>query len=193
MHLVQEEDLIRKIHEEEIPPEIYYVELEAALRKKFPGVTDKMLKHSIALTAAFDTAIGFGISFGISKFQLAQESVKLVGEIVGTFGRRPNPELVQATKKWPPIKDLKDLQSFLGTTKYVRPHAGPAYARVMAPSRALLKPDVLWPLNPDQLKSIQGLEDLLKETHTLAVPDEAAAIRAAAAWLAGASPEGRPL
>ena len=40
--------------------------------------------------------------------------------------------------------------------------------------------------------AIQGLKDLMEETHRLAVPDEEAAIRAAAAWLAGEPPAGRP-
>ena len=53
------------------------------------------------------------LSFGISKFQLCQTQVKLVGELVGREGRSPNPELVSAIRKWPGINNLKELQSFL--------------------------------------------------------------------------------
>ena len=43
-----------------------------------------------------------------------------------------------------------------------------------------------------QLKSAQGLKDLVKEIQMLRVPDEAAAIEAMRAWAAGDPPTGRP-
>ena len=85
------------------------------------------------MCAAFDTAAAFALSFGVKKFQFMQKWVKLVGEIVGEGGRKPNPVLCEAIRKWPPVRTLKDLQGFLGTTNYVRPHASPTYAKVMAP------------------------------------------------------------
>ena len=174
-----------RIHSEEIPPDVYYDELEKLLDMKFPGTSPGFLKHVIAFVAAGDTAAAFCVSFGISKFQLAQERVKLVGEIVGREGRSPNPAVCSAVKNWPPVRNLKDLQSFLGTLNYIRPHCGPAFSRVMTPLRALLKPDAVFPPNEEQQKAIQGLKDLVEETHVLAVPDEASAIMAATAWLTG--------
>ena len=109
------------------------------------------------LAAAFDTAVAFALSFGIAKFQLAQKDVKPLGEYVGQQGRRPNPDLIKAIKAWPPVRDLKDLQSFLGTTNHARPHAGPAYARVMSPLRALVKPGAVFPPDEEQQMAIQGL------------------------------------
>ena len=147
---------------------------------------------SCPMVEAFDAAKGFAMSFGISKFQLAQPSVKLVGEIVGRNGRSPNPEIVRAIKKWPPVRTLKDLQALLGTTNYALPHMGPAYSRVASPLRPLLRPNALFPPNEEQLKAIEGLKELLLETHTLAVPDEAGAIAAANAWLSGQAATGRP-
>ena len=47
-------------------------------------------EHAVALCAAFDTASAFALSFGIKKFQFMQKWVKLVGEIVGEGGRKPN-------------------------------------------------------------------------------------------------------
>ena len=81
-----------------------------------------------------------------------QHWVKLVGEIVGVGGRKPNPALIEAVKKWPPINNLKDLQGFLGTTNYIRPHAGPGYAKAMAPLRDLLKANAVFPI-PSLLQS----------------------------------------
>ena len=187
-HLVQEEDVIMRIHSEEIPPDIYYEKLKDILDDEFPGTSEGFLDHIVAFVAAGDTATAFCVSFGIAKFQLAQTQVKLVGEIVSRQGRSPNPAICQAIRAWPSVKNLKDLQSFLGTLNYIRPHCGPSFTRVSAPLRELLKPDAVFPPNPAQLKSIEDLKALALETHVLFVPDEAAAIAAATAWLAGLPP-----
>ena len=143
----------------------YYDRLRAVLAAKFPKADPALVEHVVPLAAAFDTAVAFALSFGIAKFQLAQKEVKLVGEYVGEQGRRPNPDLIRAIKNWPAIRDLKDLQSYLGTTNYARPHAGPAYARVMHPPRAFMKPNAVFPPNDEQQRAIQGLKDLMEETH----------------------------
>ena len=117
---------------------------------------------------------------------------KLVGEIVGRFGRRPNPAIVRAIKKWPPVYTLKQLQEFLGTINYVRPHCGPSYARIADPLRSLLKPGAKFPPNETQNLALEALKELVLEHHLLCVPDEAAAIEAANAWLSGEPPAGRP-
>ena len=73
------------------------------LKGHFPGADPKLVEHVVPLVAAFDTAISFALSFGIAKFQLAQKEVKLVGEYVGTKGRRPNPVLIKAIQDFPPV------------------------------------------------------------------------------------------
>ena len=192
-HLVQDRDTIDHIFSEELPSDQYYEELEEEyLQGQFPRADPYLIKHLISATAAFDTAPAFAMSFGIAKFQLAQVRVKLVGEIVSRDGRSPNPEIVRAIRKWPPVNTLKDLQAFLGTANYVRAHAGPAHSRVASPLRPLLKPGAKFPPNEDQLASIEAIKDLLVEDHTLAVPDEFAAITAANCWLDGGAPGGRP-
>ena len=60
-----------------------------------------------------------------------------------------------------------------------------------APLRPLLKPDAVWPMTAEQRKAVDQMKELLVESHILAVPDEAAAIEAASAWLAGLPPAGR--
>ena len=75
---------------------------------------------------------------------------------------------------------------------YTRPHAGPKYAHVAHPLRALLKQGAEWPMNDEQKAAVQSLKDLILDAHVLAVPDEAAAILAANSWQTGSVPEGRP-
>ena len=146
----------------------------------------------ILLLQAFDTATAFAMSFGIAKFALAQHEAKLVGEIVGRFGRKPNPAIVRAIQMWPDIYTKKQLQEFLGTLNYIRPHCGPQYTRVSAPLRVLLTPNGVYPPNPEQRKAIEELKELAIERHTLCVPDEQAAIVAANSWLHRQPAAGRP-
>ncbi len=84
------------------------------------------------------------------------------------------------------------LQEFLWTSNYARAHAGPAHARLVAPLRPLLKPSAEWPMNANQLASLKATQDVLEESLVLQVPDEAAAIETASAWIAGQLPAGRP-
>jgi len=58
--------------------------------------------------------------------------------------------------------------------------------------RALLKPGAVFPPNPEQLKAIEQLKQLILDDHVLAVPDEMDAILAANRWLGGQPPAGRP-
>ena len=111
---------------------------------------------------------------------------------MGEHGRSPNPVLCEAIRNWPTINCLKDMQGFLGTANYTRPHSGPSYARVMAPLRPLLKADGVWPMNKEQLKAVEDLKLLIREDHVLAVPNEQAAIIAARAWQNGDPPAGCP-
>ena len=191
-HLVQEDETVAELLDCAVPPPEYYEKLLELWEKWFPKSNVKLREHMISVLEAFDTATVFALSLGIAKFDLAQHEAKLVGEIVGRTGRSPNPAICRAIRNWPPIYTLKQLQEFLGTVNYVRPHCGPEYARIADPLRDLLKPGAVFPPNQAQLDAIDKLKSLVEETHRLAVPDERAAIQASNAWLAGAPPEGRP-
>ena len=47
-------------------------------------------------------------------------------------------------------------------------------------------------MDASQLKAVEDLKKLISEDRVLAVPDEAAAVEAAAAFVAGAPAKGRP-
>ena len=70
-HLVQQEDVIYRLHAEELPPDACYDELALLLAEDFPGADPFLVQHVVALVAAFDTAAAFAVSFGVAKFQLA--------------------------------------------------------------------------------------------------------------------------
>ena len=112
LHLVQDEETIAEIHNLVLPPDEYYGELAKLWEQWWPDADPALLEHMLSVCIAFDTATAFAMSFGISKFALAQVEAKLVGEIVGRYGRSPNPAIVRAIKNWPPIYTLKHLHEF---------------------------------------------------------------------------------
>ena len=63
---------------------------------------------------------------------------------------------------------------------------------VTNPLRDMLKKDAQSPPNEKQLQMIEALKSLVVETPRLAVPNEAAAIAAARAWMNGDPPAGVP-
>ena len=67
-HLVQDDNLVSRIHDEELPPDEHYDELVGALKHRFPKADPELVEHVVALAAAFDTANLFASSFGIDKF-----------------------------------------------------------------------------------------------------------------------------
>jgi hypothetical protein len=73
-HLAQDRPVIEKILEEELPPDEYYEALSLWMAREFPKADPALLEHLVPVVAAFDTATSFALSFGIAKFQLAQES-----------------------------------------------------------------------------------------------------------------------
>ena len=107
---------------------------------------------------------------------LLKKEVKLLGEIVGRTGRKPDPAKVQAIHDWAELRNLKDLQEFLGTTNYSRPFMGPSYAKAMEGLRRYLKEgDSGFPLTPRGKDSVERLKNLVQEHNAIAVPDERAA------------------
>lgn len=166
-----------KVEREELPP---------------PEYGDLLLQALREVSHVFETARACGMSFGIAKFQLAQQRVERVGEYVGRDDCSPNPEIILDIRKCPPINKLMDLQASLGAANCARAHSGPAHVQNTTVLRPMLKPDAAFPPNAEQLAAIEAVKELLFEDHTIAVPDKAAALTAANVWLANEPPTGRP-
>ena len=60
-----------------MPPNEYYDALGKLLPKWWPEADPELLQHVVPVIAAFGTATAFALSFGISKFALAQWETKL--------------------------------------------------------------------------------------------------------------------
>ena len=175
-HLIENEELVDSILNDEVPTESYYQAYRAYLEASYPGARPCVLEHIAELVELFDVCICSGFSLGIDKLVLLKPQVKSLGEIVGRHGRSPDPAKVETHAQWGEIKNLKQLQEFLGTANYSRDQIGPKFAVAMDPLRRYLREgDAGFPLTPRGPEAVERLKKLMKKATCLSVSDEHAA------------------
>ena len=81
--MAQDDELIAKIHTEELALDEYYDLLGPILAKRFQGASPYLVERAVALAAAFDTGASFALSFGIAKFQLCQVIAVVLRDVTG--------------------------------------------------------------------------------------------------------------
>jgi hypothetical protein len=62
----------------------------------------------------------FNLRVAIDKTHLCQTEVRFMGHILSEAGVRPNPRKIEAIRKMPASRDVKELRSFLGMANYYR-------------------------------------------------------------------------
>ena len=117
------------MHEVEIPTEEYYSALRKSMGEKHPKACPFLLDHLLELEAMFDVCIVSGFSMGIPKAILAATSGPMLGDNVGRHGRIPNAERVQGVWEFAPVKNLKQMQQFLGCCNWLRSYMVPLYSQ----------------------------------------------------------------
>ena len=82
-----------------------------------------------------------GLQVDITKSQFHVSEVAYLGLIVTTRGVRMDPAKVDTIVHWPALRNLKDIQSFLGFANFYR-HFIYGFSRLAAPFTALTRKDV---------------------------------------------------
>lgn len=85
------------------------------------------------------------LHLNLAKCEFDQDQVVFCGHMVTAEGIRMDPEKAKAIKEWQPPNNIKEIQSFLGTTNYIRRFIK-GYSGITAPISELTKKDVpfLW-------------------------------------------------
>ena len=127
-HILEAPGGIDRMREVEIPTEEYYSALRKYMVRKYmgdkhpkactylkhPKACTYLLEHLLELEAMFDVCVVSGFSMGIPKVILAATSGPMLGDNVGRHGRTPNGERVQEIWEFATVKNLKQMQQFLG-------------------------------------------------------------------------------
>ena len=107
----------------------------------------------------------------LAKCHWAQKQVKFLGHILNGDGLMPDPKKVEAVKDWPIPAKLKDLQSFLGYTNFLRRYVH-MYADVAGPLYAINN-DATWTKNwsEEQTQAFHNLKLAIMNTSMVWHPD----------------------
>ncbi|PIK36215.1 Retrovirus polyprotein [Apostichopus japonicus] len=94
-------------------------------------------EHLTNLSLVFDRLRKFGLKIKPSKCELFKPEVKYLGHIVTRDGVMTDPGKVDAVKKWPTPKDVKELRSYLGFCSFYRRFV-PGFSKIAGPLHALV-------------------------------------------------------
>ncbi|KAL3675475.1 hypothetical protein R1sor_025423 [Riccia sorocarpa] len=105
------------------------------------------------------TLSGAKSRFGVSE-------ILVVGHLCGAFGRRPNPEKVDALARMKDCQSVSEVRRFLGSCVFYRMSV-PHYAHLADPLYALLRKGVRFVWREEQSLAMKRLKEVLKSSHCL--------------------------
>ncbi len=77
-------------------------------------------KHLSRITDVLTKLRLYGLKIQPDKSEFLQREICYLGHVITTEGIKPNPEKIKSMLQMPPLKNLKDVQTFLGLTGYYR-------------------------------------------------------------------------
>ncbi|MBW0472713.1 hypothetical protein O181_012428 [Austropuccinia psidii MF-1] len=104
-----------------------------------------------------------------SKCLFHVSSVEYLGYIVSSEGLKMDQEKFQKILNWPPPRNLKALQSFLGFANFYR-HFIKDYSKKMSSLTSFLKKDCCFTLNEEALSKFHQLKEALTKASILLYP-----------------------
>ncbi|KAL3676446.1 hypothetical protein R1sor_026394 [Riccia sorocarpa] len=105
------------------------------------------------------TLSGAKSRFGVSE-------ILVVGHLCGAFGRRPNPEKVDALARMKDCQSVSEVRRFLGSCVFYRMSVS-HYAHLADPLYALLRKGVRFVWREEQSLTMKRLKEVLKSSHCL--------------------------
>lgn len=103
------------------------------------------------------------------KCHFFQSSVKYLGHIITDKGIEPDEEKIAAIKNWPPIKSVKQAQSFLGLVGYYRKFI-PQMSALCGPIHDFIAGKLNW--GTDQQEGFDKLRESLTKSPILILPSQ---------------------
>lgn len=114
-------------------------------------------EHMANLDKVLLTLFKAGFRLNREKCHFGLTSVSYLGYVINQDGVRAMPEKIEAIKKFPMPRNLKELQSFLGLTSYLRKFI-PNFATTAAPLTQLLRKHVPFEWKPDHSAAVENLK-----------------------------------
>jgi transposase InsO family protein len=126
--------------------------------------------HIEHLTILHDLLRKNNLTVKLSKCHFAQKEVKFLGHVISDKGISPNPEKIEAVKKWEKPLNVDVVRSFLGLMSWYRKFI-PKFAEVAQPLYALLKKDAVYEWTEECASSFEKLKNALVSSPVLKQAD----------------------
>jgi len=104
------------------------------------------------------------------KYKWKVREVDFLGVVIGPEGIKMEKEKVKGVLEWPTLKDVKDVQKFLGLANYYRRFIK-GFAMVARPLHDLVKKDKKWDWTEREEKAFKELKERFTKEPVLAAPD----------------------
>lgn len=132
--------------------------------------SDTEEEHLVHVRRILSLLFDNGVHLSPEKVQLAKQSVKLLGHIVGNGEIKPNPQKVEAISKFPAPRDPKEVLRFLGMVGFFREYI-PLFGRLARPLYNLVKKDQEWRWQDEEQAAFEALRQALLSNDVLMLPD----------------------
>ncbi|ROT60879.1 hypothetical protein C7M84_021477 [Penaeus vannamei] len=130
-----------------------------------PSIRD----HEARLRSVFQRLSEAGLTINPAKCKFFQSRLDFLGHSISAAGIAPNEAKVKAVSMFPIPSDVTQVKSFLGLAGFYRPFIKD-YGRIAAPLTYLLKKDVPWRWDEEQVNAFTKLKNCLSLAPVLAFP-----------------------
>lgn len=127
-------------------------------------------EHISNLNQVFNKLEQANLKVQLDKSEFLHKEVAFLGHIVSSEGVKPNPEKIEAVKKFPIPKTPKQIKSFLGLLGYYRKFIKD-FANLTKPMTECLRKDKKITMNPEYVNCFEKCKTLLCENPILQYPD----------------------
>ena len=104
------------------------------------------------------------------KCEFGVKRLEFLGHYIDEQGLHTDPQKVQAVVDWPPLRNTKDIQCFLGLANYYHRFIK-NYSSIVHPLTRLLRKDTVWRWSSQEQQAFETLKQKLVSAPVLALPD----------------------
>ena len=131
---------------------------------------ETLKEHNENLREVFERLREYKVQLEPDKCEFLKTELNYLGHIVTAQGVEPDPSKIEAIVKFPQCRSEKDVKSFLGLVGYYRKFI-PQFSKIAKPLNDLLKKEISWTWQSEQMTAFQNLKDALIQYPVLQFPD----------------------